>query len=119
MRLHERAAQTWAVLAWAAHHRQNMTYQQLSQATGMFTGGLGNVLALIQEYCKARQLPPLTVLVVQKDTGKPGPGFEGQDIALAQAQVFNFDWLTHGNPQPEGLIRKAAPVMDTALPEAP
>lgn len=101
----ERAAQIWAVLGWAASHRQTMTYQQLGQAVGMPPAGLGGMLDPIQAYCVARKLPPLTVLVVQKDTGLPGSGFtaaQAVQVASDQARVFDFDWLAHGNPQPEG-----------------
>ncbi|MFN7123080.1 MAG: hypothetical protein ACK4NM_13720 [Hydrogenophaga sp.] len=106
MKLPERAAQIWTVLAWAAKHRQNMTYSQLTQLTGAFTGGLGALLEPIQSYCLTKDLPPLTVLVVKQETGLPGSGFTGasaHDLGAAQAKVFNFDWLSHGNPGPEEL----------------
>ncbi|CAM4197217.1 hypothetical protein [Deinococcus marmoris] len=120
MNINERAAQAWAVLAWAARHRQTITYQQLGQCTGMFSGGLGKVLDPIQEYCRARNLPPLTVLVVQKDTGLPGHGFStGQAVQVAtdQSKVFAFDWLAHGNPQEKGLQMKLPPEPE-GIPDA-
>ena len=119
MNIYERATQTWAVLAWAARHRQTMTYQQLSQATGMFSGGLGAVLEPIQAYCQTRNLPPLTVLVVQKETGLPGAGFtaaQAVQVATDQSKVFDFDWLKHGNPQVAGFQKKVAPMIDESLP---
>ena len=97
----ERATQIWAVLAWAATHRQTITYSQLAQVTGAFTGGLGALLEPIQSYCLQNALPPLTILVVQKESGIPGAGFTGasaSDLASAQAKVFSFNWLEHGNP---------------------
>jgi len=106
MKASERSSQIWAVLAWAARSRQNITYSQLAQATGAFTGGLGGWLEPIQSYCILNKLPPLTVLVVQQDSGMPGPGFTGasaSDLARAQAQVFAKDWLEHGNPGAEKL----------------
>ena len=51
-------------------------------------------------------LPPLTVLAVQQETGHPASGFTGaraQQFAKAQAEVFAKDWLEHGNSQPEKL----------------
>jgi len=104
------------VLAWAARHRQTITYQQLGQATGMHPAGVGMILAPIQDYCLDRNLPPLTVLVVQKDTGLPGVGFtaaQAVQTASDQAKVFSFDWLSYGNPQVEGLRDKAAPTSET------
>jgi hypothetical protein len=97
----QRASQIWSVLAWCARHRQNMTYGELAQATGAFTGGLGQLLEPIQSYCLLENLPPLTVLVVRQETGLPGPGFTGTTadaLASAQAKVFEFNWLDHGNP---------------------
>jgi len=97
----ERSCQIWAVLAWVAKTRQNITYSQLAQVTGAFTGGLGGWLEPIQSYCILNGLPPLTVLVVQQESGMPGSGFTGAsagDLARAQAQVFAFNWLEHGNP---------------------
>ena len=102
----ERASQIWAVLAWAASHRQSLTYSQVSQVTGAFTGGLGALLEPIQSYCLLNNLPPLTVLVVQQESGLPGPGFSGASagkLAAAQAKVFVCNWLAHGNPGAEKL----------------
>lgn len=102
----ERASQIWAVLAWSASHRQNITYSQLGQATGAFTGGLGQLLEPIQSYCLVKGLPPLTILVVQQESGLPGSGFSGAtagDLAASQARVFAFSWLEHGNPGAEQL----------------
>ena len=93
MKASERSAQIWAVLAWAAQSRQNITYGQLAQVTGAFTGGLGAWLEPIQSYCITNKLPPLSLLVLQQETGMPGPGFTGtlaEDLAKAQARVFIF-----------------------------
>jgi len=106
MKATERSTQIWAVLAWAAKSRQNITYSQLAQVTGAFTGGLGAWLEPIQSYCIINSLPPLTVLVVQQESGMPGPGFTGAsatDLATAQARVFAFNCLEHGNPGSEKL----------------
>ena len=104
MKASERSTQIWAVLAWAARSRQNITYSQLAQATGAFTGGLGGWLEPIQSYCIINELPPITVLVVQQESGMPGSGFIGAsagELAKAQARVFAYNWLEHGNPGAE------------------
>jgi len=106
MKASERSAQIWSVLAWAARSRQNITYSQLAQVTGAFTGGLGAWLEPIQSYCILNELPPLTILVVQQESGMPGSGFTGasaDELARAQARVFAFNWLEHGNPGSEKL----------------
>jgi len=102
----ERASQIWAVLAWAARSRQSITYGQLAKLIGVPAAGLGQLLEPVQSFCLLKKLPPLTVLVVQQETGLPGPGFVGAtatEFARAQADVFSTDWLELGNPQPEQL----------------
>jgi hypothetical protein len=106
MKKSERACQIWAVLALAARNRQSVTYGQLGKLIGVPTAGLGQLLEPIQSYCIANGLPPLTVLVVQQESGLPGPGFTGasaSQFAKSQADVFALDWLEHGNPQPDKL----------------
>lgn len=102
----ERASQIWAVLAWAARNRQTLTYGQLGKLIGVPSAGLGQLLEPIQSYCLVNHLPPLTVLVVQQDSGLPGPGFTGAtaaEFAKAQAETFATDWLAHVNPQADKL----------------
>ena len=74
MKVSERATQIWSVLALAARNRQILTYTMLEQLTGLARVGLGQSLEPIQSYCLLRQLPPLTILVVQEATGIPGAG---------------------------------------------
>jgi hypothetical protein len=100
----ERACQIWGILAWAAKNRQSMTYGHLSKLIGVPTAGLGQLLEPIQSFCILNDLPPLTILVVQQDSGLPGHGFtaaKASDFAIAQANVFEFKWLDYGNPQPD------------------
>jgi hypothetical protein len=102
----ERGSQIWAVLAWAARSRQTLTYVHLSKLIGVPPAGLGQLLEPIQSYCLVKKLPPLTILVVRQESGLPGSGFTGasaSELATAQMAVFGFDWLEHGNPQPEEL----------------
>ena len=102
----ERASQIWSVLAWAAKHRQTLTYPQVGKLIGVPAAGLGQLLEPIQSYCLVNNLPPLTVIVVRQGTGLPGSGFTGAAAAAldkAQADVFAKDWLEHGNPQPANL----------------
>ena len=110
----ERASQIWAVLAYAASNRQSLTYRQLGRLIGVPAAGLGNLLEPIQSYCMREELPPLTVLVVQQESGLPGSGFTAataQEFAQAQSRVFAFDWLKHGNPQPEKLEAAVAALL--------
>lgn len=106
----ERASQIWAVLALAAKNRQSLTYGILSKLIGVPAAGLGQLLEPIQSYCLIEKLPPLTILVVQQDSGLPGSGFTGAkatEYAKDQMRVFGFDWVEYGNPQPEKLEQAA------------
>jgi hypothetical protein len=104
MQASERAAQTWSILALAATHRQVLTYEIVAQLTGVARQGLGHILERIQSYCLLKNLPPLTALVVKKDTGMPSFGFTAAaDVPAAQAAVFGFDWIQHGCPDPDAL----------------
>ena len=103
---YKRACQIWAVLAWAATNRQSLTYGILAKLIGPPAVGHGKLLEPIQSYCLQEKLPPLTILVVQKDSGIPGTGFTGESVskyAEAYVRVFEYDWLGHGNPGPEKL----------------
>ncbi len=104
MNIYQRAAQFWAVLALAASNRQILTYKMLSSLVGMPMAALGGMLEPIQTFCQKKKLPPLTVLVVQQESGLPGIGFiAAADIPRAQADVFNYDWISFGSPNPENI----------------
>lgn len=102
MTVSERAMQLWSLLAHAATNRQVLTYDLVSQLVGVPRQGLGKLLEPIQSYCLVKNLPPLTVLVVQKESGLPGPGFiAAEQIPGTQMRVFEFDWKSHGCPAAE------------------
>ena len=98
------AYQAWLVLICKASNRQTMTYGELAQILG-FKGAspIGNVLDYIYQYCKQNSdgLPPLSIIVVNKQTGKPGSGMP-PDFS-EQERVFQFDWYSVVPPMPEAL----------------
>ena len=106
MTIYQHAAQIWSVLVWAARCRQTLTYELLGKLIGIPPFGLGRHLEPVQSYCVLNKLPPLTSLVVQ-NSGFPGVGFTAADAAKvpqAQAEVFDFDWLSNLKaPTPEQL----------------
>ena len=109
MRVHERGAQVWSVLALAARNRQVLTYDLLSKLIGVPRHGLANILDQVQRYCMQKDLPPLTILVVNKHTGLPGEGFvAAEDIPKNQVSVFEYDWVSHGAPSPDELAAAVA-----------
>jgi len=56
-------------------------------------GTLAHILGHIMHYCIQNDLPPLTVLVVNQDTGLPGEGLIGADLNADRETVFNFNWF--------------------------
>jgi hypothetical protein len=90
---HERAIQIYQVLVGMAHNRQTITYGKLSELTGIPTHGMAPRLDHLMRYCAANKLPPLTVLVVQKDSGKPGQGLvTTMDTDADRERVFAYNW---------------------------
>ena len=90
------AFQIWSILAWAAENRQTMTYKDLSGPTGIHWRNLRTPLAIIKHYCARKlqwQYCHLTVLVVDKNTGKPNHGLDtvpGNDFDKARETVFKL-----------------------------
>lgn len=118
MRVHERAAQIWSVLALAARNRQVLTYPLTSRLVGVPQIGLGKLLETIQSYCLLKKLPPLTMLVISSETGMPGTGFvAASDIPRTQQEVFAFDWLPHGAPSEDVLSDSVAKLPSNAVPQ--
>ena len=115
-----RAHQIWAVLLLAARNRQTITYGML----GKFVGGIGahhfgRMLAVVARYCEEKRYPPLTVIVVSKNSGKPSEdsGFPKDSnlvldstVILKRTQdVFLHPWdddlLEDGHPDVEDFHR--------------
>lgn len=84
------ASQIWPVLVWAAINRQTLTYKDLSYLVGIFHRNLSHPLGVIKGYCYENKLPPLTVLVVRKDTGAPAVGLDDvvENFCQAREDVF-------------------------------
>ena len=105
--LRNRAYWTWLLLADLASrgsastiHDSNwlgrITYSALAARVGGTAAEVGpTVLEEIASYCEQEGLPPLTGLVVGKDSGKPGTGFRQPDQVPA---VYTFRWERVENP---------------------
>jgi hypothetical protein len=93
MKVQERAVQIYQVLIAAAHHRQTLTYEIVAAKVGVHRVGLGYFLDAITKYCIKNRYPLLTVLVVQKGSGKPSAADKFQcDIDKERERVFRFEW---------------------------
>lgn len=78
-------AQARAALIVAAMRRSILTYGELGKALGMEGVALRNqlrhVLDDVSEVCIANGEPSLAALVVNQETGEPGAGWRGGDVA--------------------------------------
>mgnify|MGYP001037999218 FL=1 len=86
-------------------NRQSLTYVGLSKL--MFgrqaSGVLDAILGHIAFYCKEHDLPPLTSIVVNSETGVPGDGIPIQNIPSVREEVYRFDWYDILPPSAEFL----------------
>jgi putative restriction endonuclease len=90
-----RAQQIYQILIGLAYNRQTTTYGQLTDmlgfaGAGVFAGMLGHIMNWRQQH----GLPPLTILVVNQETGLPGAGLVTPvKLHKEREQVFNCDWF--------------------------
>lgn len=101
-----RALQIWLILIGRAANRQTITYGVLADILGFKGAGtLADMLGHVMFYCAQNNLPPLTVLVVNQDTGLPGEGLakHGIDLNAERESVFNFNWFNIMPPAIEEL----------------
>jgi len=109
MKNEQRAAQFWSVLVLAARFQKILSYKTMQQVTGIHRRGQANTLDLIQNYCIAKKLPPLTSIVVAEDTGLPSTGYKATatptETFAAQNRTFTFDWLRCEVPTSEVLAK--------------
>ena len=102
-----RALQIWQVLIAKAANRQTITYGNLARTLGYESAGqfMSGLLNPVMRYCQVNGLPPLTVLVVNQETGKPGSGLSDalNDTDQDREHVFNHQWFLMFPPSPHEL----------------
>lgn len=99
-----RALQIWQILICKAANRQTITYGALARMLGFGGAGtLAHFLGHIMHHCLQNGLPPLTVLVVNQDTGLPGEGLIDADYNADREAVFGFGWFGVIPPTPDEL----------------
>ena len=90
----QRALQIWQLLIGAARNRQTLTYTMVADAIGMGAGTLSQHLGLVMRYCERHRLPPLTVLVVNQESGQPGEGLTTlEELNRDRERVFSEPWF--------------------------
>lgn len=100
----ERAQQLWSILVLVARNRQILTYDMVGRACGVPAPSIGDFLRPIQQFCSENGLPPLTSIIVNKQTGLPGEGFiAAENVPLAHVQTFETNWLDVEAPSAEQL----------------
>ncbi|MEM6354961.1 MAG: hypothetical protein AAF844_04675 [Pseudomonadota bacterium] len=94
------------VLIPIAMAQRTITYSELGVSlgrTGASPGlGLGSDLAKLEEWLKEHSLPPLTSLVVSKQTGRPSDegsfggvrfgDFSTEELDKLQQECFAYEW---------------------------
>lgn len=95
MSKYQRALQIWSLLICAARDRKSYTYGEVANILGMKGAGvLGSFLGPIMFYCEEKSLPPLTVLVINKQTGLPGEGLTTlENVNRDRETVFAYNWF--------------------------
>lgn len=91
----ELAYQAWPILCSAAKRKQPMFYGELGKELRIHHRPVRLVLDRIQSHCLSAELPPLTILVVDKSKGKPGTGFVAHG---SREDVYGYDWDSVRNP---------------------
>jgi putative restriction endonuclease len=98
----QRAAQAWPVLCACAAEERVITYGELGRSIDLHHRAVRYVLGVIQDYCLGAQLPPLTILIVNQDTRRPGEGFiawDADDIKAGMEKVYGYtNWHVLPNP---------------------
>jgi hypothetical protein len=86
--------QVWQILVSAAHNRQTLTYKHVADHLEFEGAGvLAQILDRIMRLCKAQDLPPLTCLVVNQETGLPGAGLTTvENLPKEREAVYQKNW---------------------------
>ncbi len=99
-----RALQAWQYLIGKAYNRQTIRYEHLAALMGYTDNRpLSPILGHIMVYCQQNELPPLSIIVVNKD-GTPGEGFTDaapDEFHRRREDVFNYDWYSIVPPKVE------------------
>lgn len=101
MTRYQRASQIWSLLVCAARERKTYTYGNVADILGFGGAGvMAPLLGCIMWFCEENDLPPLTVLVVNQDTGLPGEGLSTlEEVNEDREAVFEFNWFVIEPPQ--------------------
>lgn len=107
----------FAVLVGCAGRRERITYGDFAERLGLGSPrALGWLLTPLLDWCRARDLPWLPILVVRRSDGLPSGGYREDEIEPETRCVFDFDWARVAPPDAEALARFApVPKLPAAL----
>lgn len=91
----------WPILVELAKSGKKLYYSDIAPKIQTSALKVSHGLAPIFFYCKDNNLPPLTSLIINKKTNKPGFDFSifgAKDSASAQKMVYEYDWSMMENP---------------------
>ena len=92
----QRALQLWSLLALAARMQTILTYGEVADLTGL-ANEHGRQLGYVAFYCMKHDLPLLSSLDVNQETGNPSAAFyRDTDIAAEHRRCFAYDWRKKG-----------------------
>lgn len=97
----EAAGRIWEPLVDAAAHRRTLHYEDIKDRIPTSAISVGRALGPIQSFCMDTLRPPLTAIVIGKQTGLPGNGFIAADLASlprVHEEVFDYPWRLIKNP---------------------
>lgn len=101
MNQYEMAYRVWPCLCKIAEKKKTVTYGDLGAAIGIHHRPIRKALGCIQDFCLEQRLPPLTILVVSKQSRQPSGGFIAWDVDHLEAGydlVYDYNWKSLDNP---------------------
>ena len=98
-----RALKLWQVLIGRASNRQTITYGELAATIGneVPPPAVGGYLDLVAGFCRSNGMPDITVLTVNKETGRPSKEERGVDVYRERENVYDHSWYALTPPTPE------------------
>ncbi len=104
---------TWDILVKYAKNGEFITYGELGEKVDVIAVNVGvHLLKPMLQYCHTNNLPPLTIIVINKQTRRANYS-QGVNVILERdgkkpiardeeidniEQVYNFNWTTITNP---------------------
>ncbi|MBK2105673.1 HNH endonuclease [Francisella philomiragia] len=105
-------AELWAYFVWdelinCAKDKTTITYSDLAKRIDFWAISLRHPLECIQKYCQEKEILPLSILVISKNTKLPGDGFTATDTSLfteTLKDIYSYDWDQIENPFTNDLV---------------